>query len=118
MLNLKDIDETIEELENGATTMANCQKLAYLYIVRDKITKTDSDTVVQEYSDILPSYERYKTEKTKYQLGGGNKQGIINYLSLLCTEIEEFIKTLYSSTDTPEERAIIKEKITKISGEI
>lgn len=35
-------------------------------------------------------------------------------MKALCTEIKEFIQTLYSSTDTPQERDIIKEMIKEM----
>lgn len=37
MLNLEEIDRTILELENHDTTYATCEKLAWLYVVRDHI---------------------------------------------------------------------------------
>ena len=40
MLNLQEIENTIEELEQGATTFDTCLKLSALYIVRDHIKGT------------------------------------------------------------------------------
>lgn len=37
MLDIKDIEEAIQELEQGETTYTACSKLASLYIVRDKL---------------------------------------------------------------------------------
>jgi acyl carrier protein len=38
MLSVEEIDRTILELENKDTTFANCEKLAWLYTVRDHIS--------------------------------------------------------------------------------
>lgn len=42
-MNMKEINNTIYELENGETTHASCQKLAALYIVKDHIEGQDPD---------------------------------------------------------------------------
>ena len=39
MLNLREIEEAIKELEMGSTTYNNCMKLASLYIIRDEMKK-------------------------------------------------------------------------------
>lgn len=39
MLNLREIEEAIKELESGSSTYNNCMKLASLYIVRDELMK-------------------------------------------------------------------------------
>ena len=37
-MNIKEIESTIYELENGETTYQKCQKLANLYVVKDHLT--------------------------------------------------------------------------------
>lgn len=39
MLNLREIEQAIKELENSSTTYNNCMKLASLYIIRDELRK-------------------------------------------------------------------------------
>ncbi len=39
MLNLREIEEAIKQLEMGSTTYNNCMKLASLYIIRDEMKK-------------------------------------------------------------------------------
>lgn len=39
-MNLKDINESIYELENGATSYDSCHKLASLYVVKDHLEPT------------------------------------------------------------------------------
>ena len=111
MLNLEEINNTIEQLENGDTTFDNCIKLASLYIVRDNLQKSikslDNDVIIQEYNDILPEYKKYADIKRKYQLGELSEKAVQRSVKELCTEIEEFIHILYSSTNTIEERQCI-----------
>ena len=51
-MDIKDINRTIAELEQDSTTFENCEKLASLYIVRDKFSQ-------EEVDDILPQYLKY-----------------------------------------------------------
>lgn len=37
MISIEEIEKTISELEGRDTSFANCEKLAYLYIVRDHL---------------------------------------------------------------------------------
>ena len=66
MLDLEEIDKTIQELENGETNFGTCQKLSYLYIVREHFAKNDA--VITEYNDILPNYSKYCEIKRKFKL--------------------------------------------------
>jgi hypothetical protein len=127
MLNIEEINNTIEELENGITSFDSCLKLASLYIVRENYKREDLPygnseirgvtEVEQELNDILPQYTRYCDVKRQFQLKLVEKSSVIHYLELLCGEIREFIETLYSSTDFPEERHIIVGMLTEISNE-
>ena len=119
MLNLQEINETIEQLENGATTFDTCSKLASLYIVRDNLTKTQEpvyNKVETELNDILPQYRMYCEVKRKYQLKELTDQAVYLAMQDVCTEIREFIQTLYSSTDTPQEREMIRNLINQLQG--
>ena len=111
MLNITEINNTITELENGDTTFANCQRLASLYVVRDKFPV---NTVEHELSDILPQYKNYCAVKRKYQLNELTVDAVINSIGGVCKEIQEFIETLYGSTDTPEERERIQQMIQNL----
>ena len=128
MLNMEEIENTIETLQNGDTTFINCEKLASLYIVRDYysnalnrliggqngVEKTTEEDVRKEFTDILPHYDQYVRIKLQYQLGELSSQQVLNVLGKLCTEIREFIHTLYNSTDMPEERTLLKEMISQL----
>lgn len=57
MVNIDDIDKTILELESKDTTYAVCERLAWLYIVRDhisgnKLTKTATYSNASEFLEI------------------------------------------------------------------
>lgn len=115
MLNLVDIENTIEELENGETTFDVCTKLASLYIVREHMySKDEPDTTEVELQDILPQYRVYKEVKLKYQKGEIPIDRVLHSLNLLSVEIREFLHTLYSSTDTEEEREQLRQLFDKI----
>ena len=119
MLNIEEINNTIEELENSDTTFSNCNKLASLYIVREhyqKPLKSPGTSVEHELSDILPRYKLYCEIKRKYQLHEITQEGVIVAMQNVCKEIKEFMQTLYSSTDMPEERKLIIQLITDLQG--
>ena len=113
MLNITEINNTITELENGDTTFANCQRLASLYIVRDTFSNS-TNAVEHELSDILPQYKKYCAVKRKYQLNELTVDAVINSIDGVCKEIQEFIETLYGSTDTPKERERIQQMIQNL----
>lgn len=105
MLNIDEINNTIEKLENEDTTYANCSKLASLYIVRDHIS--NNDVIIKEYNDILPSYNMYVNAKKDYQLHKVNITYVENALNTLCSEILDFLDILYSSCENAQEQDLI-----------
>ena len=117
MLDLNEVQKTIDELENGSTTFDTCMKLASLYTVRDHMTGYTVDAVEHEYSDILPSYHKYCDTKRKYQLNEVTKEAVIKSISDVTKEIYEFITTLYGSTDMPEERDEILKTLRRLIEE-
>lgn len=120
MLDINEVKNTIIELENGKTSFDSCIKLASLYQILDhynkkeklpppiEVTQKQSTKDVQsEYLDILPEYRHYCDIKGRYQMGELPQQPVLNCLSNVCLEIQEFILTLYSSTDMEDERILI-----------
>lgn len=101
MLDIDIIDNTIKELEDSETTFFNCQNLAALYIVRDKLGQTKLD---KELFDIIPTYKKYCADKKKYQLQEVSEKMVIEDLRKVCKEIKEFVNTLYSHSDIESER--------------
>lgn len=114
MMDIQLIEESIENLESSDTNFSNCADLASLYIVRNyyKPTSRLSD-VESELNDISPSYQKYQDIKRKYQLGEGSQSLVYDAMRNVCREITEFILTLYSSTDTKEERELLINSISR-----
>lgn len=114
MLNHDMICEEIEKLENGSTTYDSCAKLASLLYLRDyygrkpaeaaKETDSAANDVIKEYSDILPQYKHYCETKRKYQMKEATERAVLDCMTNVCTEVREFVATLYNATEMPEER--------------
>lgn len=114
-MDINTINDLIKEIENGETTLSNIRNLSALYNVRNILLNNKEETQTQtELKDILPSYLGYINIKRKFQLHKTINENVIIAMKALCTEIKEFIQTLYSSTDTPQERDIIKEMIKEM----
>lgn len=111
MLDLQEIQNTIEMLENGETTFANCEKLASLYIVRERLQVDDTEREIQ---DILPSYRVYADAKDRYQNHEVTEDAFVSALQSLCFEIKDLVRVLYASTETVEERR----EIGRLIGEL
>lgn len=120
VLNIDEINRTINTLENGDTTYDSCLKLASLYIVRQNINKRVNEasrtSVEREYDDILPLYQNYVDIKYQYQLGQISSDVVISSMGSVCKEIREFIQTLYSCTDMNEERELIKQMFQELQN--
>jgi len=112
-MDIKDINRTIQELKEDSTTFENCERLAHLYIVREHLFTND---VQKEFNDILPQYVKYTEMKRKYQLGEISERAIEKQIKAVCKEISEFIHTLYTSTDMPSEREMIKSMINGLQN--
>lgn len=114
-MNLTEINDLIEEVENRDTSLSNIRNLSALYNVKNHILGTQTyDSITKELNDILPSYLKYIEIKRKYQLHEATEEAVHIHIKELCREIKEFIQTLYSGTDTPKEREMIKELIKEI----
>lgn len=111
-MDLLEIQNTIKQLEQGETTFVNCEKLASLYIVSERLGNTDE--VENELDDILPAYRKFCDVKRQYQSGFIDISVVLHQLELLCTEIQEFISVIYSNTNSPEERYIIVGTLQKL----
>lgn len=114
-MNIEEINQSILELEQGPTTFATCEKLSWLYTVRDHLDQ--SNVVEKEYSDILPEYQKYKEIKRKYQLNEVSIDVLDESIHKVCLEISEFMKMLYSCTDTENEREQIHNMLVELSGQ-
>lgn len=114
MLDLEEINNTISELENGETTFDTCIKLAALYTVRDKQSESVSE-VEKELDDILPAYRKYVDVLKAYQMGNSSDSALLDCMQLLCQEIQEFIISLYSSTQDKKFSHYIEETVLQLA---
>ena len=109
------INNLIDDLENGDTSLSNIRNLSALYTVKSHLLGSSKfDKTAKELNDILPSYLQYIETKRRYQLKEITETNVLLQLGNVCQEIKEFIQTLYSGTDTPEERKILKDMIKEI----
>ena len=111
----KIVDEMINELEHCDTTYQNCNDLAALYMVRDEL---GANKVESEIDDILPAYRKYVETKANYQQGKATKDAVIDSMNLVCREIYDLIKMLFSCSDMPLERIKIQCMVDSISSAI
>lgn len=117
MLDIEEIDNTIETLENGATTFDNVLKLASLYIVKEHMQNVSTgqiDVSESELKDILPAYRKYVDVKKEFQLNHIDKSALISSMNIVCKEIKEFISTLYNNTECQECRNLIQNMIKSL----
>lgn len=114
-MNISTINELIDDLENAETSLSNIRNLSALYNVKTHLLGTEKfDKTAKELNDILPSYINYIETKRRYQLKEINETNVLIQLQRVCKEIKEFIQTLYSGTDTPEEREILQKMIKEM----
>lgn len=109
-MDMLEIENTIEELENGPTTFDNAIKLSALYSVRDNL---NSDTE-KELEDILPQFRMYVAVKKGYQLKELTADDLKFAMRSMCRDIEEFIETLYNNTELQEERDTIHDMLERL----
>ena len=115
MVNKDILDNIIDELQSEESLFDICQELAEFYIIQDHMFKNESkNEVVTEFKEILPEYRKYIEIKRKYQQKQLTESAVILSMQNVCTEIKQFLRTLYSSTDMPEEREQIKSMLTNI----
>ncbi len=115
-MNINLIEENLQMLSNSDTTFENVQELAMLSIAHDYLqnrSERTTDSVRAELNDIVPSYDKYKEIKRKYQMGESSKESVINSLQRVCKEIYEFLLILYSNTDFQDERNCIQNLLEK-----
>ena len=114
-MNVSTLNDLIDELEQSDMSLSNMRNLAALYTVKDHwIGNIKFDKVSAELNDILPSYIKYIDVKRKYQLHETTEDAVYIHMKELCREIKEFMAALYSGTDTPKEREMIKQLIKEI----
>ena len=120
-MNINLIEENLQMLSNSDTTFDNVQELAMLSIAHDYLknrSERTTDSVRAELNDIVPSYDRYKEIKRKYQMGESSKESVIDSLQRVCKETYEFLLILYSNTDFQDERSCIQNLLENVVRKI
>lgn len=110
-MDIRAIEDAIEELEMDETTVENVQKLSSLYICRSFMKNsnlTASSSFNSDVNEVLPAYSRYCFAKKSYQIGNGSEESVYESLTLLCEEIRDLYASLYSSSSSRKERKIIR----------
>ena len=114
-MDISMINDLIDELENGDTSLSNIRNLSALYNVKSHLLGSNRyDNTAKELGDILPSYLQYIDTKRRYQLHEITDELLYINMKELCREIKEFIQALYSGTDTQQERDMLKQLIKEI----
>lgn len=111
-MDINIINDMIDDLEKAEPSLSNVRNLSALYNVRANLLGTTRfDKTTKELSDILPSYLQYIDIKRKYQLHEVNDEALYLNMKELCREIQEFIRALYSGSDTQKERDMLRQLI-------
>lgn len=117
-MDINIIDGVIKELEESDVTFENVRELACLYIVRTNLGEDKpvviNNNVEKELNDILPRYRDYCDIKRKYQLNEITEDAVIEAVKRLCLEIQEFIDSLYTSTNFYRERRLLLDMIDNL----
>lgn len=116
-MDIRIIEDAIEELEMEETTVENVQKLSSLYICRDYIKGTNltvSNSFKDDVNEILPAYSKYCQAKRSYQMNGGSEEVVFESLSILCSEIKDLYTALHTSSNSRKERKILKNCVESI----
>lgn len=108
MLDINEIEEAIEELEQGDATYTSCSKLASLYIVRDKLSeKVDlvpESNIDEQIADIQGLFVAYMRDRN------------IANLNNMLDSTYKMISELYHTCTDPNERNIFHKFIDSLSS--
>lgn len=107
MIDLREIEDTIEEIENNELTLRTCNDLANLYIIREHLLKSDlipNSTVDDDVEDIQSLLVRYMMERD------------IITLNILLNTISKMISELYHTCDNDKERNEFAEFIQNLNS--
>lgn len=136
MITLEELTADIAELESKPASYPNCERLAVLYTIHDRLQRAAEQSQTATFSCVaepetvndsaqtsepggkstaLPAYTVYVENKRKYQQGDISKEKVLKNLETLSEEIKGFINRLYRNTDMPEERNILSKTIAEIN---
>lgn len=84
MVSLEEIEKTISELEGRDTSFANCEKLAWLYIVRDHLKNYQTPTTPMPF-------ETFGNSEFLQAVNGKGSQEVLAVID----ELMETLKAIY-----------------------
>lgn len=111
-MDIRVINETIEQLQQAETTPDNVDELSKLYIVRDHLFSSEQS----HNFNIIPCYSTYIDRKRQYQLHQTDEEPVIASIKDVCHDIEDFLSILYSNSDTRKERKHIRDCIERLNN--
>ena len=120
-MNIIEINNTIKELESADASLSNVRNLASLYIVQgqmqgklNSVLQQSNDVVLTELYEVIPSYKQYVIAKRRRQLNEISGELVLDTLSRLGKELRDFVKSLYTATDSENERIMLAKIITDL----
>lgn len=120
-MDIIEINNTIKELESADASLSNVRNLASLYIVQgqmqgklNSVLQQSNDVVLTELYEVIPSYKQYVIAKRRRQLNEISGELVLDTLSRLGKELRDFVKSLYTATDSENERIMLAKIITDL----
>ena len=110
MLNIKDIEASIEYYEKQPSSLENCRILADLYTCKKYATMQSHN----KENGFRSAYKDYINIKRDYQLHKESKENLLNSMEHLSIELSNLISTIYKNMETQEGRNILKSTIEKV----
>lgn len=103
MIDIDEIEETIQELEGGELTLSSCADLAHLYIIRDHIDALPQSDINENMQDLQDMIIEYMINRDIVQL------------NILLTKLSQIISELYHTAESDDERVEFRDFIYNIS---
>lgn len=114
--------KNIREMKTHEPTPQNIRDVALLelwLVSKEKEgnlpTEIKTSQIAKETKDILPAYFTYIETKRKFQTKDTTKEKMLDSFKTLSDELKDLFRLIYRNTDTPEEREILNELISKIN---
>lgn len=106
MIQIEEIDRAIKEHESGANTYANCERLAWLYIIRDHMKEGLQDKTAEHHEHTEEPYKlNAPPDHIKYQensdflkaINGKDTQKVILVMDELMEAIQIIQPRMYEA---------------------
>lgn len=80
----------------------------------NSVLQQSNDVVLTELYEVIPSYKQYVIAKRRRQLNEISGELVLDTLSRLGKELRDFVKSLYTATDSENERIMLAKIITDL----